>query len=213
VRQTFVAEEADKPFADRLLSVINTVHGLEGVATLHIERKPLPYGWNGQFDPYSRTATVSPEAPFPLSTGVHEIGHALDAIWLVTASNLGRPDGPITLYASQYAANGRGRLLNWLEAVTRSQPIIEGYEALRRLKFMSSEWEDLQYLLRPAEIWARCYEQFIAQHSRDAHLNAEFGLKRSQEEQVGDRKVRVYWTQEEFNPVEHEIKLILESPR
>jgi hypothetical protein len=66
VSQSFTVEDADKPFADKLPRAIDTVHAVAGLANLRIERKPLPEDWQGQFDPYSRTVTVSPHAPFPL---------------------------------------------------------------------------------------------------------------------------------------------------
>jgi hypothetical protein len=203
--------DADKLFAEQLVRAIESVHGVQGIIPVPIERQPLPYGWNGQFDPYTRTITISPNAPFPLSTGAHEIGHALDGVFLVQASQLGRLDGPTSLYASQYAVDNRGILTDWLEAALQTHRVKELEQIRRQFSFMSAGWNELAYLLYPTEIWARAYEQFIATLTRDADLQAQFQQKSQKELQVGDVKCRVYWTQEEFHLIESEIRRVLES--
>jgi hypothetical protein len=66
------------------------VHGVEGVARLRFDRRPLYEGWDGQFDPYSRVVSIAPIAPLPLCAGVHEIGHVMDALFLMHAGGRGR---------------------------------------------------------------------------------------------------------------------------
>jgi hypothetical protein len=203
--------DADKPFAEQLVRAIESVHGVQGIISVPIERKPLPQGWNGQFDPYTRTITVSPNAPLPLATGTHEIGHAIDALFLVSASQLGRLDGTITLYASQYAVQGRGILVDWLEKMNQSRPILELAQASLKVGFMSEEWKEAQYWLNPTEMWARAYEQFVAENTADTNLPVQFQQKRLDEAFFGDRKIGVYWTTEEFVSIAREIKRVFES--
>jgi hypothetical protein len=202
--------EADRPFVQQLTAAIESVHGVQGITSVPIERKPLPHGWNGQFDPYTRTVTVSPAAPLPLTTGVHEIGHAIDALFLVSASNLGRLEGAISLYASQYAVNGRGVLVDWYQAVRQTSAVNELQQIRASFPFMSDEWHELAYVLDIRELWTRSYEQFIGTHTGDADLNVQFLETSRRESEVGGRKFRVYWTQEQFQPIEREIKRLLE---
>jgi hypothetical protein len=203
--------QADKPFAEQLVRAIDSVHGVQGIISVPIERKPLAPGWNGQFDPYTRTITVSPNAALPLATGAHEIGHALDALFLVSASNLGRLDGPISLYASQYAVQGRGSLVNWYEYVKQSRPFIELIQGLSRERFMSDAWNDARYWSDPRELWARAYEQFVAENTDATELKDQFRRKRLDEAFIGNRKIRVYWTQEGFQTISNAIRHLLKS--
>jgi hypothetical protein len=210
--QSFHAKtEADRPFAQQLTAVIESVHGVQGIISVPIERSPLPHDWTGQFDPYTRTVSVSPNAPLPLTTGVHEIGHAIDALFLVAASKLGRLEGPISLYTSQYALQGRGLLVDWYQEIKRSRPFTELAQSLSGTGFMSDAWNEAQYWLLPMELWARAYEQFIAENTDDADLQAQFRQKRLDEASIGDRKIKVYWTTEESQRISLEIKRLLES--
>jgi hypothetical protein len=202
--------QADKPFAEQLVHAIESVHGVQGIILVPIERKPLADGWNGQFDPYTRTVTVSPNAPLPLTAGVHEIGHALDALFLVSASKLGRLDGPISLYASQYAVNGRGRLVDWYQAIRQTSAVNELQQIRTSFPFMSAEWHEITYVLDIRELWARSYEQFIGTNTGDADVKAQFLETLQRESEVGGRRFRVYWMQEEFQSIEREIKRLLE---
>jgi hypothetical protein len=209
--QSFSSSHADQAFASQLLNAIDTVHGVQGITGLRIERGALPEGWNGQFDPYTRTVTVSTSAQAALSTGAHEVGHALDAVFLVSASNMGRIEGPVTLYASQYAASDRGVLVNWLQSVLATSAVQDLRQLRASFAFMSDEWHELAYLIDVRELWARSYEQFIGSNAKDDDLKAQFLQASQRESQVGGRKIRVYWTQEDFRPVEREMKRLLES--
>ena len=213
MNQSFRGESSDKPFFDHVLQAIDSVHRVAGITQVPCDRMPLPKTWQGQFDPYTRTVTVSPDALLPLTTGVHEIGHAIDALFLVTASQLGRLDGPITLYASEYAVQGKGLLVDWFVKAKQSRPIQEISQMALGAPLMSVDWYEATYWLDPKEVWARAYEQFIAELTNDSELKAQFQQKRRDELEIGTRKTRVYWSEGEFEPIAQEIKRLLQMLR
>jgi hypothetical protein len=63
--QTFIVTPAARELADGAMAVIDAVHGLGSLSRLIFDRDDLPFGWQGQFDPYSRSITVSSQAKFP----------------------------------------------------------------------------------------------------------------------------------------------------
>jgi hypothetical protein len=77
-------------------------------------------------------------------------------------------------YASQYAVQGEGLLLNWFQEVRRSALVSELISIRGLFPFMSDEWNEVQYLLDVAELWARSYEQFIGTNTQDAQLQDQF---------------------------------------
>src|SRR5579862_659558 len=116
IGQSFHVSPSANKIADQVFALVDQVHGVSGVASLRITSGPLYEGWTGQFDPYSREITLSPEAIYPLSAAIHEIGHALDAVFLNSASGFGTLPRPDVRYASQHASGfDRGILRDWFK--------------------------------------------------------------------------------------------------
>jgi hypothetical protein len=209
ISQTFIIAPAARELAEPVLSAIDAVHGLGSLTRLNFDRTDLPFDWQGQFDPYTRTVTVATTARFPLLSGIHEIGHVLDAIFLVHAGGLGRIQGPITRYASEYGSGfSRGPLFDWFDAVLKTRPLHELRAARQAMNFGSDVYEIAQYYLDAKEIWARSYEQFIAQKTDNRAVRSEFREKRLLTRQIGDAEIRVYWTHSEFAPIAQEIEAV-----
>jgi hypothetical protein len=101
--------------------------------------------------------------------------------------------------------------VDWFQEVRRSALISELNRIRSLFPFMSDEWNEVQYLLDVPESWARSYEQFVGSNTRDAELQAQFQAKRLEEGEIAGRKLRVYWTEEEFQPIQRAIQRLLES--
>jgi len=127
---------------------------------------------------------VRASGPWPALTAVHEIGHFLDIAAL----------GPVGRLATRA---GDPEMLKVLAAAEQTDAVKSLREQADQAGF--AEHGFLLYLLRPDEIWARAYAQFIAERSNSPLLLK--GLRRAQAEN-SDRQ----WDTEDFAPVAQAIE-------
>lgn len=154
---------------------------------------------NGEFsvdeDDRPVRIVIKPDGQYPELTCLHEIGHFIDHQAL---------DRPGTM-----ASEGSPILADWWTAVTQSQAI----QTLARRQSQTLtginlpngvlvrvvvEKEQVEYFLRPCEIFARSYAQFITTMSKDQLLSSQLASAiTSQEWQVYPKQ----WTEQDFEPI------------
>jgi len=118
--------------------------------------------------------SVTPLSPWPHLTALHEIGHFLDFC------AVGAP--------GEFASETE--LVNdWLAVTGKSDPVMQIFQE-PNLKPKQRE-----YLLKPRELWARSYAQYIVTKSGDPLLLAELDRVRK-----GPEPWR-QWTDAEFRPI------------
>ena len=199
--------EVSKSYSKQILDAIDQVHGVQGITDLSIRKVHLEQSY-GEFEYLKREIRISTDAPYPLCTGFHEVGHALDALFLNSVSGYTLSQGEASLIAADAR---KGVLRDWFSVAFQSPPVKAFYEVLRHSPVDSIDYLDASYYIDPAEVWARSYEQFIAQNCKDLHAKEEFSLKRRTKIDFGEAKLRVYWTYQEFVPIQTEIRKALHS--
>jgi hypothetical protein len=157
--------------------------------------------------------SIDLDAVYPLSSGVHEIGHALDALFLNRVNDHKESSAiPDAMYATEQAViHWRGWLNDVITFAMRSRPIKEFESVMRSSRFGSRDRERAEYYFDPKEVWARAYQQFIAQNCRDANLRAEFHVQRYNRVEIGGERIRVFWTYREFAGLEREIRRVFRA--
>lgn len=145
--------------------------------------------WFGYFQPQyaadgSLTAkyiAIRPDGPTRAFTVLHEAGHFLDM------DAIGRPGNYATL-------NGDPVMRDFLAAAEKTDAI----QGLRQ-QFARLPDEQTEYYLRPHEIWARAYAQFVAERAGSpilsAQLQAEFEMEKFRQ-----------WEPADFRPVAQAIE-------
>ncbi len=208
IAQSFTPILGVKSYSKQMLGAIDEVHGVPDITPLVIRKATLERGIEGEFDSFKREVRVSRDALHPLTTGFHEVGHALDFLFLNVASGYLPRQG----WASEIALKGgKGLLAEWVNLTYASRPVSELYLAQASLDKVSEDYELTLYYFDIREIWARSYEQFIGQNCNDRDARIEFSAKRRKTVRLGSRALRVYWTYKEFAPIEKEIRAIFRA--
>lgn len=157
---------------------------------------------------------ISDQAKSPRLATVHEAGHFVEFAAI--------PAGPGT----QKAVNGQRDWANdplmavWRKAVEESEAVkklrtldVNGYVMLPlsgRVDLPAEYKTHIEYLLRPQEIWARSYAQYIAVRSGEPKLNAELAKTL---EGIGTHELAMtkQWTEDEFKPIASAIDKLFEG--
>ena len=149
---------------------------------------------HGYYDPQDVQIRVdnSPTAPHPRVTMLHETGHYLDH------QAIGMAIGNRRIADATWTT--------WLTAIGQSDAVQNLFDMYRNGTPLPNgqvvNIGHLHYLLRPAELWARSYAQFIAQRSgNDAILN-ELAVMQSE-------TFSVQWTEADFAAIDQAIEGIL----
>lgn len=186
--------EVLKQIMDTVMGSVGSVHLIKQIPTFSVE--VLTLGNLGEYLAKERRMWLDPDGPWPEFTGVHEYAHHIDAF------ALGRKGSYATLAKSKSehverilnaAMNTdayrsiRARLNSRL-AMFKEKPVLA--EKDRAVKF-------LRYLIRPQELFARAYAQYIAVRSGSPVLSEQLssirGLKGN------DRFLQ--WPNEDFTPI------------
>ena len=117
-----------------------------------------------------------------ITSTVHEVGHFLDAFGFGTGPAPEMFDRP-----ERYCSEVAPALAEWRRAVTESN-------AYRQLVAAGGTPYEVSF----RELLARCYEQWIAQHSGDETLAAKIAYRRS-DPANGNRNL--YWEPDDFAPI------------
>jgi hypothetical protein len=180
-----VTDASRAGFVRRAIGAIAQTHrspsGLDGLL-VRIETMRLDLGY-GRFDPTG--ITIDRRAPERHATLVHEFGHAIDFHAIGSQT-----------FATE---SGLSVIADWRNTVEDSA----GVRELRRLQALltSSDSADarlrgyIAYLLRPTELFARTYAQWISVRSQDHMLVEE--IERSRRT-AGPRASLVQWQEEDF---------------
>lgn len=125
----------------------------------------------------------------PESTMVHETGHMLDELAISSKGRFASAD-----------ANSVSR--EWKSAIESSQ----AYRALQNAERDPASRIPLsttRYFLKPHELWARSYEQYIWTKTGDAAMRSQMDAY----DQLGV----AYWTKEDFEPIEKAMDTLFQT--
>ena len=208
IEHSFVVERGAIRLSKSVFKIINEVHGVEGTANYKFIRKPIT---NEGYHKPGEYIIVSTNAAYPLLTGVHEIGHSLDDLFLNSLHGFGTLDNPYRFSASELAFLGDDDLLqDWFQAVKGT----EKYQTLldvRRKSNTVEQFDLLAYFTSAVEIWARSYEQFIATNCQNREIKVEFQRQKRDQLQTFSGGVRLYWTNKDFVPINRAMKMLFRS--
>jgi hypothetical protein len=126
---------------------------------------------------------VRPDAPHPGLNLVHEIGHFLDH------QSIGQP--------GVFASPDDQRVERWRHAIGITQAVMTLQLVEQRTR-SPRVLEFVRYQLRPVELWARSYAQFIAMESEQYTLLDELHQR---QRAVTASGVPVQWSDDDFLPV------------
>jgi hypothetical protein len=152
------ADDRRRGFVRRVLAALDRVHRVANVPALTVDVVPLKSGRrHGLFD--GRRILVNRTSPARELALVHEIGHVLD--YFAIGAVHGR-------YASEA---GEPVLDEWRHAVEDSRTLRLLRETRAALPPIgSSQGIYIDYLLRPSELFARSYAQWLASVAADDTL-------------------------------------------
>jgi hypothetical protein len=180
------------------IAAIDRIHG-DGVLPKIPVKQSASTRNNGVFWSYGRNRPnkidISSKGDHPGLTTAHEIGHFLD--------NSAIP-------CQEFGARmfGRGVTKEWLEAIEASKAV-EQLKALKLLREIKSthangatvtehvDQKYVSYLLKPNELWARSYAQYVAVKSGDKTLLSELDADRGQKSPYNIRQ----WSDDDFKPI------------
>ncbi len=183
-----------------VLRLIETTHDLPKLDRIDVEWDSEVKG--GQFvahaprGPYE--IRLNPDGNHPELTLLHEVGHFLEwyAIPKQETSNRDFDKDP--------------RFDDWLDAVLASANIRRMISHRDRQAANLSVYEDLNYLLRPEELWTRAYSQYVARTGGQAKAAVLFQQIAAENKIVkGGIMYKPYWSWSDFSPVQNAIEQIL----
>lgn len=181
------APRISRRWYDDMEAVIRAVH--------HLPSYPLEYRisrarkrYAAYYDystPQRDRIAVSVYNATPHFSFAHEMGHFVDR------RGLTNPAG------GAFASRTSPTMEIWRKAIAES----ESYKELRRMKTVgSSEIQAaLNYFMRPQELWARSYAQYIAVKSAHSALLTE--LQEIQAEMRDNLRLSTQWREEDFPPI------------
>ncbi len=181
-----IPEDTDFNTVRRALDIVRYIHGDGNLPAISVQSfqdinpAALEYDQNNDGTIRPRAILVNLELGYSEYDVIHEIGHLLD----------------IAIAQNQYASRINHPLLKaWREAIENTKTV----QQLHRLEAYDVDQEELQYLLDPAELFARSYAQFIATASTDSTFRNEVGQQVSHV--LRTRLFARQWNNEEFEPV------------
>lgn len=159
--------------------------------------------------------TIRPWDAEGIGSLVHEKGHVIDEQYLMSAAD--HQAHPDVRYASQLAAaeKGEGPLVPWFDAVTKS-------DAYGELKAMRSRAElrarsgkqkaikilkDLEYYLKPQEVFARSLVQYVANRTSNRMMKRQWESF-LRENTLGQG---VHWTDHDFKDIDAALDEVFRS--
>lgn len=159
------------PFPAELALALSSVDAVHGDGTL----PQIPVMKNrggataGSFTPPAdmRIATATRE---PRLTLLHELGHLLD--WDGISYRSDREDSELAQWRAAVEASAP---IRQLRSMAKRKTMVAKLSPWRGPEKVRIRQKHVSYLLRPTEIFARSYSQFIAQRSGDVALLTELG--------------------------------------
>jgi hypothetical protein len=206
---------------DDVIAEIGQIHGVpDGVqgVTFHTT--------SGQADGLFRRLTYSDgdsanlisiaDSATNMNTVAHELGHYLDWVdmgtaegaygtgsWSLSGGVVGASEAMEGVLASLYRTPEIRSIVNLYEeakiARRLGEPITLGGKRFAATQVL----EHTEYLLRPKEIWARAYAQFVAEESANSSMLYELFLMEGQGQASG---ISYVWASDSFGPVQTAIR-------
>lgn len=212
----FVTLPADAPklaaVAKKTLATIDEVHGVIEVSDVDIV-EVVPAGPSDtvggryvppHFSPTGRAQIqVRAGVPTPRIAVVHEFGHHVDFAGLgkgVAEATLTVPELQPFLEAAR-----RSTAVERLVEVFASKSVLVGS---RRIRVAPGFRELARYLLRPTELFARAYAQWVALRSGDTDLRREIEQKRRHRTHA---LLPEHWTDDDFAPIVEALDRLMEA--
>ena len=215
IRDSFAPDDnRAEALLDECCGYISRVHGVHGGAQYTYYYTELAVGVNGRHL-QSNFVVVSTRAAFPVLASVHEIGHALDAVFLNSIQINRPPDDPPLEFASDMAeatqdsAGQEGTLLcPWLAAVRRSTHWKNLVAVLNEPSISKGQAEQIKKLLNVRELWARSYELYISRRDSERGIGTQMDVECRDSALIGSVLVHNYWQGEDFDSIAAECDTI-----
>lgn len=195
------------PAFDQALRNIDKVHSDGQLPETEIRSAALREGVRGVYlaeAPYHiYISTPQPGVQYsPINTVYHEVGHFVD--------HWGLSDGR-SFASSRAAMFGEGPLKGWWDATQKSTAYGKLMRGLERAQAIpdpvdrKDAVEYVEYLLKPEELWARSYNQYIATREGNRATMAQL--------MDGDAATRgiIQWTTDDFQGIQTEIDKTMRS--
>lgn len=139
----------------KILDLIDKVHAPKNLkkVTLIMDRsvRGAKFTCRGAYGPYE--ILLNPSGSHPELSLVHEIGHYLE--WQTIPKNI----------IGHRNFDNDAILSEWLKAMLNCPGVINLVRLRDQQKMDSKAYKDINYLLRPEELWARMYSQYTAKKS------------------------------------------------
>ena len=201
--------------ADALLeeacNYINRIHRVKGISTCAFHYAEIRGSVHGEHY-QGEEIVVSTKTQFPVLAAIHELGHAIDGVFLNSAQGFGTPDDPYPSFGSELAEKDVTTLLGHrLAAVSASTYCRSLKRALAERSLAAGQAQEILKLLGVRECWARSYEMFVAYRNPGTALARQMDVERGLWTQIGGVVVHNYWQRDDFEEVEVCIVRIFEK--
>lgn len=183
----------------KVLEAIDSVHAPKNLklSRVFFDRRILggEFVAHGPLGPYS--IYINPGGRHPELSLLHEVGHLLDWQSIPKSVPGNRNFNDDTLF------------YEWLDAVLDSSNI-QRLISLRDQQTEGSDTHaDISYLLRPEELWARAYTQYVARKSGLEALNQQI----STANKIASNGILYapFWSSDQFPPIETSLDVIFQN--
>lgn len=151
---------------------------------------------------------ISGAGAFSEFNAVHEIGHAMDFLALSGQGRFASEVGTASL-ESVFAAIGASAAVVKLQNLAKRKRVrFTDSTGRTREASLGAIRRRVNYLLEPAELWARAYAQFVAVRSGDPILLGQLDALRAP---VGVVDFHEQWDDDDFKPIKAEIETFMRS--
>ena len=174
------------PRLRRVLQAIDAVHSPKGLRAVSVVLNRYVAG--GSFDPGLYTIDLNPNGTHLELSLLHEVGHYLEWQSIPKAQ-----PGPRDFGADP-------KFTDWLAAVLQTASVQRLLTLLGQQTEKSQAFNDIEYLLRPNELWTRAYSQHIASATRLPVLSQQIAAENRVV--TGNMNYKPYWDWKDFEPVQ-----------
>jgi hypothetical protein len=154
--------------------------------------------YHRRFDANPVKIEISTSGKSKEMTFAHELGHYIDLY--ATGKNK-------TTFTSE--GLGSDEMDGIMKAIKSSQTIVD-IKSKYAEKLPASAKDYLEYLLRPREMWARAYAQYIASNSNNLTMQKQLELS-IKENVLGN--IKLQWNNDEFKEIEKEINVYFKNKK
>ncbi len=183
----------------KVLDAIDLIHALKNLkpSRVFFDRRIAggEFVAHGPLGPYS--IYINPAANHPELSLLHEIGHLLG--WQSIPKSL----------PGNRNFNEDPLFYDWLDAVLDSGNVQRLISLRDQQAEGSDTYEDINYLLRPEELWARAYTQYVARKSGLEALNQQ--ISAGNKTALNGILYAPFWPSDQFPPIETTMDVIFQN--